>query len=236
MNTLPTLSVPKYSLVIPSTQENVEYRPYLVREEKVLMIASESEDVNQIQGSLIDIVSECLNYNGDIKNLTNYDLEYIFLQLRAKSVGESIEIIKECPKCEHKTDVTIDITKAKLVNTKDNKDNTIKLEDNLSLELTHATVGNTVKYEETDSDTEILIKSVATALVTIYYGEETYDANEASFEERISFVESLSTTQFQKAVDFLLDAPYVLYKDTFTCSKCGYTEEFSYTGLIDFFI
>lgn len=235
MNTLPKLSVPKYSLTIPSTNEVVSYRPYLVREEKILMIASESEDSDQIQTALVDIVSECLDYTGDINKLTNCDLEYIFLQLRSKSVGETIDIIKICSECDHRNDVAINLDNITIANN-DGNDNIVRLSPDLALELTYPTIGNKIDYEDEDSDTEVLIKSVATGLTFIYYGEETFNAADVSYQERIEFVEGLSTSQFNDAVDFLLKAPYVEYKSEFVCKKCGHKEEFSYTGLIDFFI
>lgn len=236
MNILPKISVPEYNLVIPSTKETVGFRPYLVKEEKILLIASESEDTTQISKALIDIVGECLiNYHGDISNLTNCDIEYIFLQLRAKSVGESVDIIKICEDCEHHNEVSINLTNVKVMNN-DEKDNQVKISDDLILELNYPTVGNSIDFNPDDSDTEVLIKSVATSLDTIFYGEETYRAADAPFKERIEFIEGLSTNQFQIAVDYLLNAPYVIYEDEYTCTKCGKKHKYSYTGLIDFFI
>ena len=235
MSILPKLSVPKYSLIIPSTKERVSYRPYLVREEKILMIASESEDSDQIQTALIDLVAECLDYKGDVNKLTNCDLEYIFLQLRGKSVGDKIDILKTCVECDASNDVTIDISTVTVIDHSP-KDGIIRLSDDLSLELNYPTLGNKIDYNSNDSDTEVLIKSVATALAVVYYGEETYNAADTPIEERIEFVEGFSNAQFQQAVDYLLMAPYVEYSSEFTCSKCGHKEKFSYTGIIDFFI
>lgn len=236
MNTLPKLSVPKYQLTIPSTKETISYRPYLVREEKILMIASESEDPEQIHTALIDVIAACMDYSKDIMKLTTCDLEYIFLQLRSKSVGDKVEIIKICGECDADNDIQLDISKITVVDTTGDSNGVIKLGDDLSIELKYPTLGNKIEHNEKDTDTEVLIKSVATALSVVYYGEETYDASDTSIEERIEFIEGLSNVQFQKGIDYLLQAPYVEYSSDFTCKKCGHKETFSYTGIIDFFI
>ena len=236
MNTLPTISVPEYSVTIPSTNESVTYRPYLVREEKVLMIALESDDNIQIEDAIINIISECVDYKGDIRNLTSYDVEYMFLQLRSKSVGETIEIIKICNECDYHNEVTLSIDKAIVKNNNGDISNTVRLSSDLALELTRPTISSKMKLGDELTDTEVLIKSAANVLSVIYHGEETYNAKDVPIEERIEFIEGLSNSQFEDIINYLLDAPYVYYEDTFTCSKCGHKEEFNYTGLIDFFI
>jgi|SaaInlV_150m_DNA_3_1039698.scaffolds.fasta_scaffold00833_8 hypothetical protein len=235
MNTLPTISVPNYRLTIPSTKESVAFRPYLVREEKLLMIASESEDQEQIEDAVIQVVEDCLEYGKSIKELTAADLEFIFIQLRSKSVGETLDIIKVCDECEGQTEVSINIQEA-YVKAPEEVDFNVKLSDDLTLELRFPTLSNKVSYNEDVSDTDILIKNAANSLSVIYYGEDTYDAKSVSVSEREEFIGSLSTEQFNKIIDFLMKAPYVTYDGKFTCSKCGHKHEFNYTGLIDFFI
>jgi hypothetical protein len=237
MNTLPTLAVPSYRVTIPSTDEIVDFRPYLVKEEKILMIALESEDGDQIEDAIIDIVNECVSYDKPIRELTSYDLEFLFLQLRSKSVGEKIDILRVCEveECKATTDVVINIEEAAVVNN-DKKDNQIKLADDLTLEIKYPTLSSKIKYEKDTSNTEILIINAAAALTTIYYGEDTFDASLVSIEERQEFIEGLSTNQFSQVIEYLLDAPHVSYDGKFTCSKCGHKHEFNYTGLIDFFI
>ncbi len=234
MNTLPTLSVPKYSMNIPSTKENISYRPYLVREEKILMIALESEDGQSIESAIIDILSTCIDYKGDVKGLTSYDIEYMFLQLRSVSVGESIDILRRCVECDHANEVKLDINKAKVIF--EDQEDVIKLSDDLSLELKYPSINSKLTFDDSESDTEVLIRSAANVLTTIYHGEDVYDARDVSLQERQTFIEGLSNIQFEQVIDYLMNAPYVYYEDVFTCTKCGHKEEFSYTGLIDFFI
>lgn len=236
MDTLPTLSVPKYYLTIPSTKEKVSYRPYLVREEKILMIASESEDPDQIQDAVIDVISKCLDYNKDIKDLTPSDLEYIFIQLRSKSVGEKVEIIKVCGECDHNNKVTINLDNIVVENQEENLNSNLKLSDDLTLEVKFPTLRTENPDHGDETDTEILINAAANSLSLIFYGEDTYDASSVSLEERKEFIGNLNSEQFNKIISYLMKAPLVAYHSDFTCTKCGNKEEFSYTGLIDFFI
>lgn len=235
MNTLPKISVPNYSLTIPSNNIEITYRPYLIREEKVLLMAIESEDGKQMEKAIISIINECTNYKGDAIDLTSYDVEYIFIKLRSISVGETIDIIKICNECEHQNEVTLDLSKAVLVNN-EKIDHIIKLTDEFSLELSHNSISDKLQFSDDESDTEVLIKSAAASLITIYNGDDVFDARDVSIEERIDFVEGLSSMQFNQVVDFILNTPYVHYKDTFVCTKCGHKRDFEYSGLMDFFI
>jgi len=237
MNTLPTLSVPSYRLTIPSSGKEVQFRPYLVKEEKILMIAQESTDGDQIQDAILNVIENCLiDYDGDVRQLTAYDVEWIFLQLRSKSVGESIDIIKFCDEedCDGETQIKIDIGKAIIKNKEKSANTSIKVEEGLVVEVKFPTIES--GSDVGDDDTDILINTVANALSYIHYGDEIYDANGVTIEERRKFVESLTNEQFGKIIDFLLDAPYVYYEDEFTCSKCGTKQTFNYEGILDFFI
>ena len=238
MNTLPTLSVPSYRITLPSTKEVLNYRPYTVKEEKVLMIALESEDIDQVEDSILHVVATCLNKEPDeISKLKVYDVEYIFLQLRSKSVGETVKVYRPCggEECDHKSEVDIKLNEVAVINNKD-KDGLIKLSEELTLELSFPNWGNNSSYDELESTTDILIKNVASALNIIYYKDEVFDASKVSIEERIEFVEGLNSSQFSDALKYLLDAPFVHYEGKFTCSKCGHNNEYDYTGLVDFFI
>ena len=238
MNTLPTLSVPTYRLTVPSTKEVLNYRPYMVKEEKVLMIAMESEDIEQVEDGILNIVASCLDKDPEeIKKYRVYDIEYIFLQLRSKSVGETVKVKRSCEneECSHISDVSVSLDKVIVANNED-KDGILKLSKELSLELSFPTWNDRLSFDEDMNTSDMLIKNVATGLVTIYYGEEVFDAKNVPIEERIEFIEGLSSPQFSDALGYMVDAPFVYYEDIFTCSKCGNKNKYDYTGLIDFFI
>jgi len=238
MNTLPTLSVPTYRITIPSTKEVLNYRPYTVKEEKILMIALESEDIEQVEDAILGVVSTCLaKETHEIEALKVYDVEYIFLQLRSKSVGETVKIRRSCEsdECRHVNNTAVDLNKITIMNN-DEKDGLVKLSDDLSLELSFPTWRDRLSYSEDESTSDVLIKNVASALTTIYYGDEVFDAARVPTTERQEFIEGLSSSQFSEAMAYMLDAPFVHYEGKFTCSKCGHKNTYDYTGLVDFFI
>jgi hypothetical protein len=148
---LPKLDVPKYELTVPSTGETVEYRPFLVKEERVLMMAQESNDNDQIIGALKTIIESCTF--GKIKPnlLTTYDAEYIFLQLRAKSVGENVEFMLKCEECEHPIKISIDLTEVQVKKGKEVSDK-IMLNDEVGVTLKPITLGNSKSLMRDTSD------------------------------------------------------------------------------------
>jgi len=237
MITLPTIAIPKYRMVIPSTSAEIEYRPYLVKEEKILMIALETEDSDTIEDAIINIISECISYNKNIRDLPSYDIEFMFLRIRSKSVGDKVELVKICSdeECKEHNDITILLSDSVIKNN-DKKDCIIKLSDDLSIELKFPSIGAKITQQEGVSDSDVLITNAALSLAFVYSGDEVYDAKDTSLEERIKFIEQLNTNQFGEVIEFLLDIPYVGYDGVFTCKKCGKETEYSYAGLIDFFI
>ena len=114
---LPTIAVPQYTLTIPSTEKKAKYRPFLVKEEKVLLIALESENQTNIINAIRTIISNCLYGDVNVDEMPTFDLEYIFLQLRAKSKGEVIDLKYECPKCKTELDVNINTEDVKVIKT-----------------------------------------------------------------------------------------------------------------------
>ncbi len=230
---LPKLATPKYDMIVPSTGESITYRPYVVKEEKLLLIAMESQDDKQIEQAISDIIRSCLD-NVKIENLTGFDIEFIFLTLRARSVGEGVELLIPCSECEEKNEVKINLDKLEMKNLDFNdKDLQLKIDENITIELRWPTMSDrSVKVE---TGTEILIHMVAKSINTIYYGEEIHSTKDVLFEEVLEFVESLSSEQFSKIMTLLLKTPYVSYDLKFTCKKCGHKNERELKGLADFF-
>ena len=138
---LPKVNTPTYELVLPSTNKKIKYRPFLVREEKILIMALETEDAKQITSSVIEILNACILTRGiKIEKLATFDLEYLFLNVRAKSVGESIDVNVTCPDDNKTTvEVKVDIDSIKIIKNKNHKD-TVKLDDTLSLKLNYPSI------------------------------------------------------------------------------------------------
>lgn len=231
MNILPKISVPSYRLTVPSTGQDITYRPYMVKEEKLLMIAISSEDTVQIQDAIFGVIRECCPDINDMTELITADIEYVFLKLRGVSVGAKIEIIKICEACDEENDVTLNLDNVKVENLLDSKQLLVDVDQNFKIQMKYP--GMAVDREETE---DALIQLVAECIDTVYYGEDTYTMDGVSMDEIVEFINDLSSKQFSKLVVVLIDAPFVSYVDTYKCKHCGEDNKIYFTGLIDFFL
>ena len=233
---LPTLATPKYDMIVPSTGKPITYRPYVVKEEKILLIAMESKDNNQIEKAVLDIIERCIESDIDLDKLTTFDIEYMFVTLRSKSVGEGIKINPSCEHCKAENLVKIDIDKVTVSNiNKADVDLHFKLTDDISLDLKWQTMKDRSKIIESESETETIIQMIANSIETVYSGEEIMTVGNTPKQEVIDFVESLNTDQFAGIVEILSKVPYLSYDVKFDCVKCEKGNTIGLSGLIDFF-
>lgn len=233
---LPKMVTPKYEMIVPSTGKSITYRPYVVKEEKMLLIAMESQDEKQIENAVMNIIEECVESPLDINALTNFDVEFIFVTLRAKSVGEGIELSPKCTSCEAENKVKIDLDKVTIKNLEDKADTMIKLTDDISVELQWPTMKNrNIDLVDKDSETETIINMMTSTIGTIYSGEEIFVTSDVPRKEVKEFVESLSNEQFNQIVDVMAKAPVLSYDINFDCKNCGESNSIELNGLADFF-
>lgn len=231
---LPKLNAtPNYTVKVPSTGKTVGYRPYLVKEEKVLMIAFETGDQKQALGAVVDTLAACIEDDIDVNALTTFDIEYLFTQIRSKSVGEKSTIMLPCSSCEHKNEVDLDIASIEVEVPKDKK-NIIELTPSVSVEMQYpsyrAITGVDLDGQETELGFQMLIKCIS----AIHTDEERYDASDASEEELMEFIESMTTSQFQQVSAFLQDMPSLQQEVKFLCEKCGTGNTQTLKGIGDF--
>ena len=233
---LPRMVTPKYDMIVPSTGKSITYRPYVVKEEKLLLIAMESQDEKQIENAVMNIIEECVESPLDINTLTNFDVEFIFVTLRAKSVGEGIELSPKCQHCEEINEVKLDLDEVTIKNLKDQTDTMIKLTDDISVELQWPTMKNRhIDLVDEKSETETIINMMTSTIGTIYSGEEIFVTSDVPKKEVKEFVESLSNEQFNQVVDVMAKAPYLSYDLKYDCKKCGESNSIELNGLSDFF-
>ena len=209
--TLPKVNTPTYELVLPSTGKKLKYRPFLVREEKILIMALESENVKQITEAVIEILESCiLTKNFEINDLATFDLEYLFLNVRSKSVGETVEINVTCPD-DNKTTVPMSIDLDSIKVKKDRKHkNTIKLDETLSLKLKYPSVVQFIEnnFEASEkSEVSNTLDMIISCIDTIYTEEESWNASESTTKELEDFVDQLNTKQFKMIEDFFATMP-----------------------------
>jgi len=239
---LPNLASPKYSMTVPSSGEVVQFRPYLVKEEKVLMIALESQDEVNITKALVDTIGSCTDGALNAKNITPFDLEYIFLQLRSKSVGETTDIRFKCEKCEELNDVTVNLAAIEAPKMQGKKDLLVKVSDNLSIQMKYPTVADamdTMKHtRDTNSEAsrvDQLFETIIASIDVIFYGDETLYAKDHTKKELLDFIESMNAQQFAALSGFANEVPSINTDIVFDCDKCGHHNERHVEGLQNFF-
>ena len=229
---LPNIVTPEFITQIPSTGQEINYRPFLVKEEKILLMALEGQDSKEIQNAVLKILSNCISTDIDVNKLSVFDIEYLFLQLRGKSVGEVIELKvgHEQADCNYKTDVKLKIDDIKVVGEK--LDPKIMLTDDVGVVLRYPNLNDFTKSMISE-DSESLFNVINSCIEYVFDTDEVY--NDFSPKEISEWVNSLNQTQFQKIVDFFQSSPKLEHDVTWTCEKCGETETIKLEGLQSFF-
>ena len=234
---LPQINTPVHELKIPSTGKKVKYRPFVVREEKILLLALESEKQEEVTDAIIQIISNCIQTKIDLDSLSTFDVEYIFLNVRAKSVGEILEFSITCPDDgETQAEVEINIDDIQVVKDKSHTD-TIDLENGYFIKMKYPTM----KYimEKKPDDKKSLIDSTFEYAVecidTIYNDEETWEAADSTKKELEEFVEQLNSKQYQKLQSFFATMPKLSHTVNVTNPKTGVESDVTIEGLANFF-
>lgn len=240
---LPKINTPTYELTIPSNGKKIKYRPFLVREEKILILALESEDTKQITTAVVDILSECvLTKNIDVTKLATFDIEYLFLNVRSKSVGETVDVNITCPD-DGKTSVemSINIDSIKVQKVKGHK-SIIKLDDQYSMKLKYPSMTQFIEsnFESGQdggegSDIDKSMGMITSCIEMIYDNEESWDAADSSQKELEEFIEQLNSKQFKLIEKFFETMPKLSHKVKVTNPKTKIESEVVLEGLASFF-
>ena len=235
---LPMNVAPSYNLEIPSSGKRVNYRPFLVKEEKALLIAQQSEDPKVMVDSLKQVIVSCVTDPIDIDSLALFDLEYIFTQIRAKSVGEVIELIFPCDTCtdeKAKTKVTIDLTKIQVTKPADHQSN-IPLFGEVGVMMKYPSMDTLQKLETLDvTDFNNIFNIVADCIEAIYNTEEVFYAKDQTKEELLEFLGNLTSEQFSKVQKFFDTMPKMSQVVEYKCPVCGKEHKKTLEGLQSFF-
>jgi len=235
---LPKINTPEYTLNVPSTDEEITYRPFLVKEEKLLLIAQETGDEKEIYNSIKNLVETCCFGAVDVTKMPLFDLEYIFLNIRAKSVGEvsSLEIV--CPDDEEtKVKVEVDLTTLK-VEMDEKHSPRIQLTDDIGLLMQYPNLGDVLAMgveEEKTATIDKMFGMMQDCMYQIWQGEETFDAMDYSNKDKKDFLESLNHEQFEKIQSFFDTMPTIKYVTEVTNPKTKVTSEVTIEGMNSFF-
>ena len=208
---LPKISTPTYELDLPSSNKKIKYRPFLVKEEKVLILAMESQDTSTVANAVKDVLASCILSRGvKVQKLSTVDIEYLFLNIRGKSVGEKIEVMVTCPddgKTQVPTSINIDEIKV-IVDEKHNKD--IKLDDQYTLRMRYPSLDEFVKNNfatAADVSVDDTFDLISSCIDQVYSEEESWTAADCTKKELSQFVESLNSNQFKEIETFFETMP-----------------------------
>jgi len=232
---LPKLDTPTYELEQPSTGEKIKYRPFLVKEQKTLMVAQESEDDKQIRDALASLISNCTYQKVDPYSVPIFDIEFLFLRIRGKSVGEKVDLKLVCPD-DDETLVNKTVNLEEIgVNMKVGHTNEIEITDNIKIIMKYPTLNDIVDMGEDVSDSEDVFKMVRKCVHEIYDGEKVYNKIDISDKELEEFIDSLTSDQFSKVTDFFDTMPKVQYSVEVTNPKTKKKSEIVIEGIQSFF-
>ena len=236
---LPKIATPTYELVIPSSKKKIKYRPFLVKEEKILILAMESEDTNQIANAVKNVISSCILSRGiKVEKLSTFDIEYLFLNIRGKSVGEQIEVMVTCPddkKTKVPTSINIDSIKVQ-IDDKHSKD--IVLDDQYTLRMKYPSLSEFIKNNFANIDdinVDDTFELIASCIEQVYSEEESFAASDCTKKELSQFLEQLNSSQFKMIETFFETMPKLSHTVKVINPNTGVENEIILEGLQSFF-
>ena len=236
---LPTISTPTYELTLPSSNRKIKYRPFLVKEEKILIIAMESQDTKQIARAVKDVLTKCILTKGiKVEKLSTFDIEYLFLNVRGKSVGEHIEVMVTCPD-DGKTQVpmSIDIDSIKIQKSDEHKRD-IKLDDTYTLRMKYPSINEFTKTNfgaVEDVKVDDTFELIASCIDQVYSEEESWSHQECTKKELSDFIESLNSNQFKMVEKFFETMPKLSHTVKVINPNTKVESEIKLEGLQSFF-
>ena len=236
---LPKIATPTYSMVLPSLEKEINYRPFLVKEEKLLVLALESEDTKQITQAIKAVLKSCVQTKGiKVESLPTFDIEYLFLNIRGKSVGESIDVNIICPDDEKTSvKVEIDLDDIKVQKTEGHT-NKIQLDKNLMMELKYPSLDEFIKNNFDFKDENAMEQSfqlIASCIDKIYNEEEVWVASDCTKKEITEFLESMNSSQFKKIEEFFTTMPKLSHTIKVKNPNTKVENEVVLEGLASFF-
>ena len=236
---LPKISTPTYELELPSTEQEIKYRPFLVKEEKLLVIALESEDSKQITNAIKNVIKNCIHTKGiKVESLPTFDIEYLFLNIRGKSVGEELEVNIICPDDETtNVPVKIDIDSIKV---QFNEEHTkqIKIDKNIMMEMKYPSLDQFIKSNFDFNNGSAMDQSfdlIASCVDKIYTEEEVWSAADVTKKEIVDFLEQMNSAQFKEIEKFFETMPKLSHKVKITNPNTKVESEVVIEGLASFF-
>lgn len=232
---LPTLATPKYELILPSTGQKVEYRPFLVKEEKILLMANETKDEKEQVRAMKQVVENCTFGKVNINSLASFDLEYLFLKLRSKSIGETVEVSINCEDdCKETVKVSINLDDVE-VKFDPKFNNRIKLTDTIGVLMRYPSYDDMVKLADAqkNENSELVMEFISDCIEKIYDDKQTYNTSDFTKQDVMNFMDELSQVGLRKILSFFENMPSLQKTVSYEC--CGKKKEVTLKGAQGFF-
>ena len=230
---LPKLETPTYEMQLPSTGEKIKYRPFLVKEQKLLMMAQESNNSQQIIDTISKLVTTCTFEKINATKSPVFDVEYLFLQIRGKSVGENVEIRVTCPD-DKKTQVPVKLNLSDIsVQMTNDHSNVVNITDNIKMHLRYPLLSD-ISITENKSDTETVFELLNTCVHQLHYGDEIYHRSDITDKDMTEFIDQLTAGQFEKVIEFFNSMPKLRHVVSVTNPKTKKKSEVVLEGLQSF--
>ena len=235
---LPKISTPTYELEIPSTKKKIRYRPFLVKEEKILIIAMESQSDTEIANAVKDVLSTCILTKGvKVDTLSTFDIEYLFLNIRGKSVGEDVEVLVTCPDDNKtKVPVRINLDDIKIITHNDHKRD-IKLDDSLLMRMRYPSINEFIKsnFSTSEVKSEDTFDLIISCIEQIFNDEESWSTSDCTKEEMNDFLDQLNSNQFKEIEKFFDTMPKLSHTLTVNNPNTKVKSDIKLEGLAAFF-
>jgi hypothetical protein len=229
---LPKLNTPTFELILPSDGSKVKFRPFLVKEHKVLLTMSEAEN-EEVARIIRELVDVCTFKQLKVDELPHFDIEYIFMFLRAKSIGESVDVIVNC-ECGEKIETSFNIEDLK-VNKPEGHSNKIMIDDNIGVEMRYPNIDDVVGIFQSN-DNQKVIDLIITSIKAVYDSDNYWETKDQTKQELEEFVYSLTKEQFDKLEKFFVTSPKIVQNIECDCPKCGKHNVSKLEGLQNFFV
>lgn len=232
---LPRIEAPTYTLLLPSNDKEVKFRPFLVREEKALLFAQQSEDEQVMNDTLREVVESCTFNKLKANDMPLYDLEYIFLQIRIKSVGSDSKLLAKCKVCNISNEILIDLEKVDVIN-KNGNDGKISLFKDVGVKMKSPTYDSLKKLRKLNlDDPNQIIKLITLQIDYVYDSNSIYKASEQTEQELVDFVSSMTQMQLQQIKQYFESIPRLSHDHLYKCKECGTDNKVHIEGLANFF-
>jgi DNA-directed RNA polymerase subunit RPC12/RpoP len=230
---LTSAALPQYTMTLPIAGTVCKFRPFLVKEEKILLLALQSKDLNQINDAMRNVILVCTNGTLDTKKLCSADAEYAFLQIRAKSIGEEAKPEVTCSKCGKKVSIKVKLDEITVKKEKkETADPTIKISDTLSIVLRYPSIHD---VDHSKNEVEIAFELAKRCIESVILNDQVYEAKDINPKELSDFIDNLMPDQFTKIIDFIGSVPELLYQFKYACPECKETVSVEVKGVSDFF-